>query len=122
MFCTQETYFYKQIYKMITEGQEMEIYQIFVVPMGNYKTTKELKLQSSIESVRQNTKKKSRNHLDGEESTRNSESPGDKIEEENECLVVQVSEKYKITKEYIKTQKVNNKSNLISQLEPSALT
>ena len=33
-----------------------------------------------------------------------------------------IYEKYKITKEYIKTQKAKNTPNLISQLELSALT
>ena len=36
---------------MNTEGQEMETYQIFVVPMGNTKVIEELELQSCNYSV-----------------------------------------------------------------------
>ena len=34
-FCTRELDFYKQLYKMNTKRQDMETYQIFVVPTGN---------------------------------------------------------------------------------------
>ena len=34
-FFTCELYLYTKLYKMNTEGQEMETYQIFVVLMGN---------------------------------------------------------------------------------------
>ena len=38
--------FYKKLYKMNIEGQEMETYQIFVVPMGNTKITEEIDFQA----------------------------------------------------------------------------
>ena len=60
--------------------------------------------------------------MDDEEDTKNSETPSDKIEQAKENLLALISEEYKITKEYIKTQKVTNTSNLISKLEPSAPT
>ena len=37
--CTREPYFYKQIYKINTEGQEMETCKKFVVPMVYTKIT-----------------------------------------------------------------------------------
>ena len=60
--------------------------------------------------------------LDNKESPENSVTPSDKIEQAKENLLALISEEYKITKEYIKTQKVTNTSNLISKLEPSAPT
>ena len=60
--------------------------------------------------------------MDYEEATKNSESPSDEIEEPKDNLVAPISEKCKITKESINTQKVINTWNFISQLEPSALT
>ena len=38
-FCTREMDFYKQLYNINTEGQEMETYQTFVVFMVNTKIT-----------------------------------------------------------------------------------
>ena len=53
-FYTREPDFYKLIYKINTEGQEMETYQIFVVLMGNTKITEELDLQTCNDSVTPN--------------------------------------------------------------------
>ena len=55
--------------------------------------------------------------MDDGEYIKYSESPSDKIEEANDNLLATISEKDKIAKEYINTQKVTNTSNLISQLE-----
>ena len=60
--------------------------------------------------------------MDDEEGTKNSESPSDRTKEEYEILVLPISEKDKITKKSINTQKVTTTSNLISQTETSALT
>ena len=43
---------------MNTEDQEMETYQIFLVPMDNPKITEELELQVCNDSVTKNIKKK----------------------------------------------------------------
>ena len=43
---------------MNTECQEMEIYQIFVVPMGNTKVKEELELKARNDSVTYNIDKK----------------------------------------------------------------
>ena len=43
---------------MNTEGQEMETYQIFVVPMGNTKITEELDFKACNYSVKPNIKEK----------------------------------------------------------------
>ena len=66
---------------MNTEGQDMETYQIFLVPMGNTKITEELELQPRKYSVIPNNKKeKARDDLDdGEKRTKYLESPSDKI-------------------------------------------
>ena len=60
--------------------------------------------------------------MDDGEYIKYSESPSDKIEEANDNLLATISEKDKIAKEYINTQKVTNTSNLISQLELSRRT
>ena len=58
--------------------------------------------------------------MDDEETTKDSESPSDIKEVAKEKLVARSYDKDKIPKENIKTQKVTNTPNLISQLEPSA--
>ena len=80
LFCTLEPDFYKQLYKINTEVQETNSFQIFVVSMGNTKITEELDLQGYKNTMKQNIRKKGRNYLDNEEATKNSESPSDKIE------------------------------------------
>ena len=58
IFFTHETDFYKQLYNINTEVQQMETYQIFVFPIGNTKITEELQLQSNDDSVTPNIEKK----------------------------------------------------------------
>ena len=87
---------------MNTEFQEIETFQIFVVPMGNTKITEELDLKTRNYSVTPNKKKeKARDDLDGEESIKDSESPSDNIEEAKHNLVAQSSKRDKTTKAYI---------------------
>ena len=52
------------------------------------------------------------------EETNNSESSSGKKEQSKEKLVVPISEKDIILKESIRTQKVTNTPNFISELEP----
>ena len=56
IYFTREPDFYKQVYKMNTEGQEMETYQIFLFPMGNTKVTEELEIQARNDLVTANIK------------------------------------------------------------------
>ena len=56
--CKCELYYYKNNYKTNTEGQEMEIYHIFVVLMGSTKITEELYIQACNDSVAPTIKKK----------------------------------------------------------------
>ena len=58
--------------------------------------------------------------MDYKEAPKDSLPPSDMIEKSKEDLVAPIAEKYKTTKESIKTQKVTNTSTLISKLEPSA--
>ena len=60
IFSTCEPGFYKQLYKMNTEGQYMETYKIFWVSMGNNKITEEPELKACNDSVTPNIKKKSK--------------------------------------------------------------
>ena len=65
---------------MNTKGQDMEIYQISLVPMGNNKITEELELQGPKDSVTPNNKiEKARDYLDDKESPKYSVSTIDKI-------------------------------------------
>ena len=62
---TREPDLYTKPYKINTEGQEMESYQIFVVPVVNTKIAEELDLQVPKDSVTLNNKKeKLRDDLD----------------------------------------------------------
>ena len=54
---TLEVCFYKKLNKIDTEGQEMETYQIFVVPMRHTNITEELGIQALNDSVTSNDKK-----------------------------------------------------------------
>ena len=45
---------------MYNEGQEMETYQIFVLPMGNTKITEEPELQACNDSVTPNIREKNK--------------------------------------------------------------
>ena len=54
--------------------------------------------------------------MDDEETTKDSELSSDKKGEAKDKLVAPISEKEKISKESIKTEKVTNTSNFISKL------
>ena len=56
---------------MNTEGQDIQTYQICVVPMGNTKIIEELEPQARKDSVTQNNKKeKARDDSDDSEATK----------------------------------------------------
>ena len=55
--CTIETDFYTKLYKNIMDGERMETYQIFLVPMGNTKIIDKIYLQARNDSVTPNTRK-----------------------------------------------------------------
>ena len=101
---------------MNIEVQVMEIYQIFLVPMGNAKITEELEFQPRAAVL----KYLARQDLDDKEALKDSEAPSDTIEKSKQDFVAPSSEIYKAIKEYTKTQKLNNTSTLISQLKSSA--
>ena len=89
---------------MNTEGQQMEKYKSFVVPMVNNKITGELESQAPKDPATKNNKiEKSRYDLDDKEAPKESLSPSDKIEKAKKGLVVPSAEKYKKTTEYTKT-------------------
>ena len=64
-FLILEPDFYTKLYRMNTEGQEMEPHEIFLFPMGNTKITEGLDLQARNDPVKPNsTKEKARYNSD----------------------------------------------------------
>ena len=76
---------------MNIEGQEMEIYQIFVFPMGDNKITEEIQFHPRKPMLKHQAKE----GLDYESPPKNSVSPSHNIEKAKEYLVAPKSENTK---------------------------
>ena len=90
----------------------MEPYKTFVVPLNSTKLNRFMRNDSVTLNKEKNITS------DDEQARKDSESSSDKGEKAKEKYVSPISENNTLPKEYIKTQKVTNAPNLISQSEP----